>query len=159
MLKIRLSRGWKHKSPFYRIVLTERTKPVKSWYMKVLWWFDPLHHKTEMDIEAIKEWIGKGAQPSNRVAKLARKFSDDKFFDQYIVLNERVRKKRDGSDDVEEEETPTEEAAPAEEAPAEEEVKEETPAEPEAPAEEVKEEAPAEPETPTEETPAEEAAE
>lgn len=127
MLKIRLSRGWKHKAPFYRIVLTEHTKPVKSGYMKVLWWFDPLHHKTELDIEAVKEWIAKGAQPSNRVAKLAKAFSGDAFFDKYITIIERKRKKRDGSDDVEEEvaeespvETPTEEATP--EAPAAEEV-------------------------------------
>lgn len=36
MLKIRLARGGKHKSPFYRIVLTEHTKPAQSGYMKVL---------------------------------------------------------------------------------------------------------------------------
>lgn len=118
MLKIRLARGWKHKSPFYRVVLTERTKPCQSWYMKVLGWFDPLHHKTEMDIEAIKEWIGKGAQPSNRVAKIAKKFSNDKFFDKYIINTERVRKKRNGEDEIEEvkeeAEAPKEEETPAE---------------------------------------------
>lgn len=47
-----------------------------------------------MDIETIKEWIGKGAQPSNRVAKLARKHSDDAFFDKFITKTDRVRTKR-----------------------------------------------------------------
>ena len=104
MLKIRLARGWKHKSPFYRIVLTEHTKPVKSGYQAVLGWFDPLHHETKMDIDLIKEWIGKWAQPSNRVAKLARKFSDDTFFDQYIVHSDRVRRATNAPDEPEEEE-------------------------------------------------------
>lgn len=82
--------------------------------MTVLGWFDPMHHKTEMDIDAIKEWISKGAQPSNRVAKLARKHSDDKFFDKYITIIERKRKPRNAPDEPEEvvEEAP---AAPAEE--------------------------------------------
>lgn len=98
MLKIRLARGGKHKSPFYRIVLTEHTKPAQSGYMQVLWWFNPLRHEMAMDIDTIKEWIGKGAQPSNRVAKLARKHSDDTFFDKYIVKNDRVRTKRNPED-------------------------------------------------------------
>lgn len=98
MLKIRLARGGKHKSPFYRIVLTEHTKPAQSGYMKVLWWFNPLRHEMSMDIDTMKEWIGKWAQPSNRVAKLARKHSDDAFFDKYIVKNDRVRAKRNPED-------------------------------------------------------------
>jgi len=133
MLKIRLARGWKKKKPFYRIVLTEHTKPVQSGYMTVLGWFDPMHHQTEMDIDAIKEWIGKGAQPSNRVAKLAKKHSGDAFFDKYIVLSDRKRRPKN--------------------APEEEEVVEEAPAAETAP------EAPVVEETPAEEAPAEEAAE
>ena len=127
MLKIRLARGWKHKAPFYRIVLTEHTKPVQSGYQEVLGWFDPLHHKSEMNIDLIKEWIWKGAQPSNRVAKLARKFSDDKFFDAYITHSDRVRRGKNEPEPVEEEveaPTPAEEATP--EAPA---TETETPAE------------------------------
>ena len=95
MLRIRLARGGKHKSPFYRIVLTEHTRPVKSGYSDVLGRFDPLHHKVELDVTKAKEWIAKGAQPSNRVAKLAYNFSKDEFFKKYIVLTERVRTKKD----------------------------------------------------------------
>ena len=53
--------------------------------------FDPLHHKIELDVEAMKGWIAKGAQPTNRVAKLAYNISKDEFFKEYIVLNDRVR--------------------------------------------------------------------
>lgn len=94
MLKIRLARGGKHKSPFYRIVLTEHTKPVQSGYMKVLGWFNPIRHEMQMDVEEIKTRIGKGAQPSNRLAKLAKEFSNDEFFGKYIVHSDRVRTKR-----------------------------------------------------------------
>lgn len=55
-----------------------------------------------MDIDAIKEWIAKGALPSNRVAKLAKKESGDAFFDTYITLIERKRRKKNGEDEVEE---------------------------------------------------------
>jgi len=94
MLRIRLSRGGKHKSPFYRIVLTEHTKPIKSGYMKVLGRFDPLHHKMELNVEETKKWISQGAQPSNRVAKLAYNFSKDELFKGFITYTDRVRKKR-----------------------------------------------------------------
>ena len=59
MLKIRLARGGKHKAPFYRVVLTEHTKPVKSGYKLVLGWFDPLKHTSKIDADAVKEWIAK----------------------------------------------------------------------------------------------------
>ena len=91
MLRIRLARGGKHKSPFYRIVLTEHTKPVKSGYSDVLGWFDPLHHTMELNTEKAKEWIAKGAQPSNRVAKLAYNHTKDAFFKNYIVETTRTR--------------------------------------------------------------------
>jgi small subunit ribosomal protein S16 len=54
MLKIRLSRQWRKGRPFYRVVLTEHSKPVKSSFMEVFGWFDPLAHKMEVNIEKIK---------------------------------------------------------------------------------------------------------
>lgn len=94
MLKIRLARWGKKKAPFYRVVLTEHTKPAQSWYMLVLWRFDPLKHESKMDIEKIKAWIAKWAQPTNRVAKLALKESWDEMFRKYIVETKRVRTQR-----------------------------------------------------------------
>ena len=92
MLRIRLARGGKHKTPFFRIVLTEHTKPVKSGYSEVLGRFDPLHHKMELDVEKTKKCISDGAQPSSRVAKLAFAHSKDEIFKKFIILTERVRK-------------------------------------------------------------------
>lgn len=92
MLKIRLSRWWKHKRPFFRIVLTEHTKPVKSGYKDILWWFDPIQHKSEIDIQKAKEYIAKWTQLSSRVAKLMYDFSKDSFFKQFYTETQRTRK-------------------------------------------------------------------
>ena len=132
------------------MVLTEHSKPVKSWYKTVLGRFDPVKHTQEIDYDAIKEWIWKGSQLSNRVAKICYKATNDEVFKKFIVENNRVRKKKNAPDEPEEA-TP----APAAEAAAwaavaeaaSEEVKEETPTEEakeETPAEEPKQEAPAE---------------
>ena len=59
MLTIRLSRHGRKKIPFYRIVLTEHTKPVKTGYKDVLGWYDPMKHALEVDIQRIKERISK----------------------------------------------------------------------------------------------------
>jgi small subunit ribosomal protein S16 len=99
MLAIRLARAGKHKSPFYRVVLTEHTKPVQAWYKLVLWWFDPLKHTSQMDTQAIKEWIGKWAQPSQRVAKLAYNSTKDEFFKQYIKEATKQRSTKNPKED------------------------------------------------------------
>jgi small subunit ribosomal protein S16 len=94
MLRIRLSRHGRTHRPFFRIVLTEHTKPVKSGYQQVLGWYDPINHKQDLDIDAIKEWISKGAQPSERVAKLAYKVSGDEMFKKFFRIRERQRPKK-----------------------------------------------------------------
>lgn len=53
--------------------------------MKQLGTFDPIRKDLMIDIESIKSWIGKGAQPSERVAKLAFKESGDAFFKKYYT--------------------------------------------------------------------------
>ncbi len=97
MLKIRLARHGRTHRPFFRVVLTEHTKPAHSGYQEVLWWYDPINHKQDLDIDTIKTWIGKWAQPSERVAKLAYKISNDEFFKKYFVIKDikRPKKKED----------------------------------------------------------------
>lgn len=89
MLAIRLSRHGRSKRPFYRVVLTEHTKPAKSGYKQVLGSFDPMKHLFEADVVAIKELIAQGAQPSERVAKLLFQSTKDEFFQKYFVERER----------------------------------------------------------------------
>ena len=95
MLKIRLARHGRKKAPFYRIVLTEHTKPAQSGFQEVLGWFNPLSHTMEANVEGIKTWISKGAQPSERVAKLLYKDTQDSFFKAYYTETTRVGKKKE----------------------------------------------------------------
>ena len=94
MLRIRLARIGRKKTPFFKIVLTEHTKPVKSWFMSILGWYNPLNHEASADIEKIKEHIWKWAQPSQRVAKILFKLSNDDFFKSYYKEINRNRTKK-----------------------------------------------------------------
>lgn len=94
MLTIRLSRHGRKKLPFYRIVLTEHTKPVKSGYKEVLGWFDPMNDKSDCNIDAIKGWIEKGSQMSSRAAKVVYKMTQADEVKQFIVETHRERTKR-----------------------------------------------------------------
>jgi len=98
MLKIRLARTWRTNRAFFRIVLTEHTKPVKSGYKEVLWWYDPVNHKGEMDIEAMKKYIANGASLSPRVARLAYKETSDKLFQKFYEEKNLIRKKKKEED-------------------------------------------------------------
>jgi small subunit ribosomal protein S16 len=71
---IRLSRGGAKKRPFYRIVVADSRKPRDGRFIEKMGHFDPMVAKDNpkrlvMDIERIKGWLAKGAQPSDRVAK------------------------------------------------------------------------------------------
>jgi ribosomal protein S16 len=48
-----------------------------------------LHHKLEADIEAIRNWVSKGSQMSERVAKLLYKETNDALFQKFFVMRER----------------------------------------------------------------------
>ena len=74
---------------YKRQVLTEHSKPVKSWAKEILGRFDPLAHKLEVQTEVIKERIKKGAQLSERLAKLLFIETKDKLFKEFFV--ERTR--------------------------------------------------------------------
>ena len=91
MLKIRLARHGRKKLPFYRIVLTEHTKPAQSGYKLVLGWFNPLSHTMEANVAEIKEWISQWAQPTERVAKLLFADTKDNFFKNYFVERESTK--------------------------------------------------------------------
>jgi len=97
MLKIRLAKHGRTHRPFFRVVLTEHTKPVKSGYQKILWWYDPINHKEELAIEEIKKYMTNGAQLSERVARLAYKVSNDDFFKDHFTIKDikRAKKKED----------------------------------------------------------------
>ena len=74
-LKIRLSRGGAKKRPFYRIVVADARMPRDGRFIERLGTFDPIKPKDAadrlvLDAEKAQAWIGKGAQPTDRVARL-----------------------------------------------------------------------------------------
>ncbi len=74
-LKIRLSRGGAKKRPFYRIVVADSRMPRDGRFVERLGTFDPLKAKDDVsrlvvDGDKAAAWIAKGAQPTDRVARL-----------------------------------------------------------------------------------------
>ena len=70
MLEMRFLRTGRRNSAFFRVVLTESSKPPKSGFIKVLGWFNPHTKESSLKKDEILSWIEKGAKPSNRLAKL-----------------------------------------------------------------------------------------
>ena len=75
MLTIRLSRIGKKKKPFYRVVVTESSRPRDGRFVEVVGTYDPLKKPAEVKLKAerIKYWIGCGAQPSDTVRSFIRR--------------------------------------------------------------------------------------
>jgi small subunit ribosomal protein S16 len=74
-LKIRLSRGGAKKRPFYRIVIADARAPRDGRFIEKIGTFDPLKTQDDatrlvLDVEKAKNWLGKGAQPTDRVLRL-----------------------------------------------------------------------------------------
>ena len=74
-LKIRLSRGGAKKRPFYRVVVADSRMPRDGRFIERLGTFDPLKAKDAadrlvLDADKAKAWMAKGAQPTDRVARL-----------------------------------------------------------------------------------------
>ncbi len=74
-LKIRLSRGGAKKRPFYRIVVADARMPRDGRFVEKIGTFDPLKAKDAadrvvLDQEKAKDWLAKGAQPTDRVLRI-----------------------------------------------------------------------------------------
>jgi small subunit ribosomal protein S16 len=74
-LKIRLSRGGAKKRPFYRVVVADSRSPRDGRFIEKLGTFDPLKPKDAadrlvLDAEKAQAWLAKGAQATDRVARL-----------------------------------------------------------------------------------------
>ena len=73
-LVIRMARAGTKKRPFYHIVVADSRAPRDGRFIERLGYFNPLmpKEKTErlkLDLEKAKAWLGKGAQPSDRVMR------------------------------------------------------------------------------------------
>jgi small subunit ribosomal protein S16 len=75
VLTIRLARIGKKKRPFYRVVVTEKTRPRNGRFVEIVGTYDPLKKPAavELDTERVQYWLGKGAQPSDTVRSLLQR--------------------------------------------------------------------------------------
>jgi len=74
MLKIRLARGGAKKRPYYSIVIADSHSPRDGRFIEKVGTFNPLLKKDDpqrvtMKVERLQDWISKGAQPTDRVAR------------------------------------------------------------------------------------------
>jgi small subunit ribosomal protein S16 len=73
-LVIRMARAGTKKRPFYHIVVADSRSPRDGRFIERLGYYNPLlpKDKTErlkLDLEKAKDWMKKGAQPSDRVLR------------------------------------------------------------------------------------------
>jgi small subunit ribosomal protein S16 len=71
---IRLARVGARKQPYYRVVVIEKDRARNGRSVEVVGTYNPRTNPASVDLklERIEYWKGKGAQPSDRVAKLLR---------------------------------------------------------------------------------------
>ena len=137
-LKIRLARGGAKKRPFYSIVVADSRSPRDGRFIEKLGTFNPLLPKDSdqrvvLDLDKAKDWLAKGALPTDRVAR----FLDAEGLMKREARNnpQKAQPGKKAQERVAEKEEAAKAAAEAAAAPAEE----------EAPAEEAAAEAPAKP--------------
>lgn len=72
MLKIRLARVGKKKAPTYRVVIADARAPRDGRYVEIVGHYNPRTEPTTfvVDADKVRDWLSKGAQPTERVEKL-----------------------------------------------------------------------------------------
>ncbi|HMK42592.1 MAG TPA: 30S ribosomal protein S16 [Dissulfurispiraceae bacterium] len=75
MVKIRLTRMGAHKSPFYRIIVSDSRVRRDGPFIEILGTYNPTTEPSsvKVDVERAKHWIQNGAQPTVTVKKLLQK--------------------------------------------------------------------------------------
>ncbi len=73
-LKIRLARHGAKKRPYYRIVIADARAPRDGRFIDRVGSYNPMlakddEKRVQLDVEKVKEWLGKGARPTERVAR------------------------------------------------------------------------------------------
>jgi len=76
MVKIRLARGGAKKRPFYGIMVADQRFSPRGRFIERVGFYNPRakggEERLRVDAERVQYWISKGAQPSDRVAKLLK---------------------------------------------------------------------------------------
>ena len=75
MVKIRLQRFGSNKAPFYRVVASESNRSRDGKFLEIVGTYDPLKGFVKIDGEKVQAWINNGAQPTETVKSLLKKYS------------------------------------------------------------------------------------
>jgi len=73
-VKIRLARGGTKKRPYFRVVVADERAPRDGRFIEKVGTYNPLlsadnSERVKLDLERIKHWLDKGAQPTDRVLR------------------------------------------------------------------------------------------
>ncbi|WP_113447480.1 30S ribosomal protein S16 [Rhizobium cremeum] len=73
-LKIRLARGGSKKRPYYQIVIADARSPRDGRFLEKVGSWNPMlgkdnEKRVELNVDRIKDWLAKGAQPTDRVLR------------------------------------------------------------------------------------------
>ncbi len=124
MLKLRLSRGGTKKRPVYKVVVADSRFARDGRFIEKVGFFNPLLPKEKkerigLEAERIKYWLGQGAQPTIRVARI---LGENELMPMPANGNNPQKavpkkdRKKEGAEEAKKEEAPKAEAAPAAEA-------------------------------------------
>jgi small subunit ribosomal protein S16 len=72
--RIRLARIGSKKNPIYRVVVADSRSPRDGRFIEIVGRYNPQTQPSTIDLDAdkIKDWIAKGAQPSDSVKRLMK---------------------------------------------------------------------------------------
>ena len=135
MLKLRLSRGGTKKRPVYKVVVADSRFARDGRFIEKVGFFNPLLPKDKkervgLEAERIKYWLGQGAKPTNRVARILGENELIPMPSNGNNPNKAIPKKeRNKKEEAPKAEAPKEEASKADAAPSTEAPKTEAPKE------------------------------
>jgi len=73
MLKLRLKRTGRKRSPSYRLVIMENSSRRDGRPIEELGYYDPLTKNYKFEVDKIKKWLSYGVKPTETVSSLLRK--------------------------------------------------------------------------------------
>jgi len=75
MVKIRLKRIGAKKAPAYRLVVADSRYPRNGKFIEEIGYYSPISEPAQLsiDTEKAKDWLSKGAQPTETVKALLKK--------------------------------------------------------------------------------------
>ena len=73
-VKLRLTRVGSKKNPIYRVVAADSRAPRDGKFLEIVGRYNPQTHPStiELDEAKVKDWLSKGAQPTEPVARLLK---------------------------------------------------------------------------------------